>query len=106
MSWLYLVIAICFEVMGITSMKLSDGLTKLLPTVGVFFFYGVALVAITFALKKIDLSVAYAIWSALGTALIAVIGVWYFREPITLIKTVSLILIIIGVVGLNLDGGH
>jgi len=102
--WLYLFSAIVLEVAGTTSMKRSDGLTKLLPSVLIFVFYGLAIVALTFSLKKIDISVAYAVWSGLGTALIAVIGIVWFREPATLIRLASIALIIAGVVGLNLSG--
>ena len=106
MSFLYLVFAILFEVAGTTSMKLAEGFTKMLPSVLVFVFYGLSLAALTMALKKIDLSIAYAIWSGLGTALIAMIGVMWFHEPLTAIKTLSLMLIIAGVIGLNLGGIH
>ena len=53
-------------------------------------------------LKRLDLSVTYAIWSGVGTALAALIGIAYFREPLTLIKVASLALVILGVVGLSL----
>jgi len=58
-----------------------------------------------FALKKIDVSVAYAIWAGIGTALIVAVGVLWFKEPVTALKIISLGLIIIGVIGLNLSGG-
>ena len=67
-------------------------------------FYAASFVALTFALKKIDVSVAYAVWFGVGTALIAVIGILYFRETITALKFVSILLIVVGVVGLNLSG--
>jgi small multidrug resistance pump len=57
------------------------------------------------ALKKVDVSVAYAIWSGVGTALIATLGVLYFREPISILKVVGLAAIIGGVVALNMSGG-
>ena len=82
-NWLALISAILFEVAGTTPMKLSAGLTKLVPSVLIFLFYGCAIVSLTLALKKIEISVAYAVWSGLGTALIAVIGMVWFREPIT-----------------------
>jgi len=103
-SWLYLLSAIILEVAGTTSMKLSDGLTKLVPSVLIFVFYGFAILALTLALKKIDISVAYAVWSGLGTALIAIIGMVWFRESAALIRLVSIGLIITGVIGLNLSG--
>ncbi len=103
-SWLYLAVAIVLEIAGTTSMKLSDGLTKLVPSILIFVFYGFSFLVFTMAIKKIDLSIAYAIWAGTGTALIALIGITYFKEPLTLIKIVSLGLIIIGVVGLNISG--
>ena len=102
--WLYLAGAIMLEVAGTTSMKLSHGFTKIVPSVLIFMFYISSFVALTFALKKIDVSSAYAIWSGVGTALITVIGIAYFREPATIVKLVSIVLIILGVVGLNLSG--
>ncbi len=85
-------------------MKLSDGLTKLIPSILIFVFYGFSFLVYTLALNKIDLSVEYAIWAGTGTALIALIGIAHFKEPLTLIKVVSIGLIIIGVVGLNVSG--
>ena len=104
MSWLYLVLAIVLEVSGTTSMKLSQGFTQMLPSVLMFLFYGLSLAALTLALKSIDVSVAYAVWSGLGTALIATVGVLWLKEPLNALKVVSLMLIIIGVIGLNLSG--
>jgi small multidrug resistance pump len=105
MSWLYLVAAIVLEVAGTTSMKLSQGFTKMFPALLMFLFYGLSLSALTLALKRIDVSVAYAVWSGLGTALIATVGVLWLKEPLNTLKVVSLMLIIIGVIGLNLSGG-
>jgi small multidrug resistance pump len=104
LSWLYLVLAIIFEVVGTTSMKLSQGFTKVLPSVLMFMAYGLSLSALTLALKTIDISVAYAVWSGLGTALIAAVGVLWMREPLTALKVASIVLIIIGVIGLNSSG--
>jgi small multidrug resistance pump len=104
MGWFSLLAAIVLEVSGTTCMKLSQGFTKVLPSVCMFLFYALSLAALTFAIKKIDLSVAYAVWSGIGTALIAVIGIIWFREPVGALKIVSISLIIAGVVGLNLLG--
>jgi len=56
------------------------------------------------ALKRLDVSVAYAVWAGLGTAIIVVVGALYFHESVTVLKIVSILLIIAGVVGLNLSG--
>ena len=92
------------EVLGITSMKLSEGFTKIVPSVLLFIFYGLCFSCLTLAIKKIDVSVAYGVWSGLGTALIALIGIYWFKEPVTAIKLTSLALIIVGVIGLNASG--
>ena len=102
MSWVYLTLAILTEVAGTTSMKFSEGFVKILPSVLIFVFYAVSFAFMTLALKKIDLSITYAIWSGLGTALIVVIGVIWFKEPVTVIKLISIALILAGVAGLNL----
>jgi small multidrug resistance pump len=104
LNWLYLVAAILFEVAGTTSMKMSQGFSKLLPSVLIFVFYALSFIALTFAVKRLEISVSYAIWSGIGTALITAIGVLYFKETFTALKFVSLILIITGVIGLNI--GH
>ena len=105
MTWLYLVLAILLEVSGTTCMKLSEGFTRMVPSILLVVFYTLSFGMLTLALKKIDVSVAYAIWSGVGTALIATIGVLWFKEPATAMKLISLGLIIMGVVGLNLSGG-
>ncbi|NOR16372.1 QacE family quaternary ammonium compound efflux SMR transporter [candidate division WOR-3 bacterium] len=105
MSLSYLIIAIIFEVAGTTCMKLSYGFTKAVPSILMIILYLLSLVSLTFALKKIDVSVAYAIWAGIGTALIVTVGILWFKEPVTALKIISLGLIIIGVIGLNLSGG-
>ena len=105
MTWVYLGLAILLEVSGTTCMKLSEGFTKTVPSILLFVFYTLSFGMLTLALKKLDVSIAYAVWSGVGTALIATIGVLWFKEPATAIKLVSLGLIILGVVGLNLSGG-
>ncbi len=102
--WFYLAGAIALEAVGTTSMKLSDGFTKLVPSILIFLFYAASFVALTFALKGIGVSVAYAIWSGIGTVIIATIGILYFQEPVTALKIVSIGFIVAGVVGLNLSG--
>ena len=105
MGSVYLVIAIVLEVCGTTCMKLSQGFTRVVPSVLLFVFYGLSFSAMTFSLKTIDVSFAYAVWAGVGTALIVLVGILGFREPVTVAKVISLGFIIIGVVGLHLSGG-
>ncbi len=102
--WFYLAGAIALEAAGTTSMKLSSGFTNLVPSILLFLFYAASFVALTFALKGIDVSLAYAIWSGIGTVIIATIGILYFQEPATALKIVSIGLIVVGVAGLKLSG--
>ena len=102
--WFYLAGAIALEAAGTTSMKLSEGFTKLVPSILIFLFYAASFVALTFALKGIDVSLAYAIWSGIGTVIIVTIGIVYFQEPATALRIVSIGLIVVGVAGLKLSG--
>jgi small multidrug resistance pump len=100
--WLALAGAIALEIAGTTSMKLSHGFTRTLPSVLLFVFYALSFALMTIAVKRIDMSVSYAIWSGVGTAVIALIGVFAFRETLTAVQIASIVLIILGVVGLRI----
>ena len=94
-------LAILTEVAGTTSMKMSNGFTQLQPSIFIFAFYTLSLVCLTLSLKWLEIGFAYAIWSGLGTLLIFMIGIFYFQEPITMMKSISLGCIIVGVIGLK-----
>ena len=104
MSWLFLTLAIVLEVCGTTCMKLSEGFSRLTPSMLIFVFYGLSFVAFTFALKRMDVSFAYAVWAGLGVLLIGAVGILWFKEPLSVLKITSIVLIIIGVAGLNASG--
>lgn len=105
MNYLLLLAAILLEVSGTTALKFSAGFTKLVPSVLVLVFYILSFYTLSLTLKKLDIGVSYAIWSAVGTALIATIGILWFKEPLSILKISSLALIILGVIGLNLSEG-
>jgi small multidrug resistance pump len=104
MSVFYLAAAILFEICGTTALKLSFGLSRLAPTSVVAVAYPLSFAALALALKGIDLSVAYAVWSGVGTAIVALIGIWWFGEQAGAGKLASLALIVVGVIGLHLSG--
>ena len=106
MNILYLILTILFEVSGTTSLKLSQGFTKLVPSIAVVVFYGLSFYFLSLTLKKLEIGVIYAIWSGLGTVLIVMVSILWFKEPLTALKTISILLIVAGVVGLNLGGAH
>lgn len=101
--WIALAGAIVAEVIATSSMKASDGMTKLIPSALVIAGYLAAGYLLAYAMKQIDLSVAYAIWSGLGLVLTATIGVTVFGEGITLAKLFYTALILAGVIGLSLS---
>ncbi|MNO99196.1 Multidrug resistance protein EbrB [compost metagenome] len=105
MHWIYLLLAIVFEVAGTTSMKLSEGFTKPVPSILLVVFYVGSLAFLTLTLKQIEVSIAYAIWSGMGVIIITTIGFIYFKESLSVLKILAIVLIIIGVVVLNLTEG-
>ena len=105
-SWLLLFVAIALEIAGTTSIKLSRGFTVLWPSLLTLGLYTASLGALSLAMTRIQMGVAYAIWSGLGTAAVAAIGVWHFQEPLNAIKLVSLCMVVLGVIGLNLSGAQ
>lgn len=103
MAWLLLAGAIITEVIATATLKVSDGLTRLLPSIVVGVGYVASFVLLAWALKlQLQVSVAYAIWAGTGTAAIAVIGMLWLGEPLTGVKTLGIVLIIAGTVVLNL----
>jgi small multidrug resistance pump len=104
LSLLYLAAAIILEIGGTTSLKLSDGLTRLGATGAVVVCYAASFALLSLALRGIDLSIAYAVWSGVGTAIVATIGIVWFGESAGVWKLLSLALIVLGVAGLHLSG--
>lgn len=105
LNWSILAGAIIAEVIGTTCLKMSTGLARPWPIAGVIVFYGASFVGLALALRSIDMSVAYAIWSGLGVALITVVGVAAFHEAFTAWRAVCIVFILLGVIGLNLSQG-
>ena len=106
MHWFYLFAAIALEVSGTTCMKLSDGFSRLWPSIGVLVFYCASIACLTMAVKNMEISIAYAIWSAVGIALITLIGAIFFQESLTLQQLFFIAVIIFAVVGLKMTGHH
>jgi small multidrug resistance pump len=100
-AWFVLALAILLEVGGTTSMRLSDGFTRLTPSVMIFVFYALSFTLNTMVMRVLGLSVVYAVWSGVGTVLTSMIGILYFKEPATALKLGSTALIVLGVVGLH-----
>ena len=106
MAYVFLLGAIAAEVVATSFMKSTEGFTRLWPTVAVLGGYAISFVLLSQAVKGVQVSVAYALWSALGTAAIVAIGAAFLNEPITVVKVAGISLIIAGVVTLNVGGAH
>ena len=104
MSWLLLLFAILSEVAGTLTLKFTDGMTRLWPTVLMFAFYLASLFGLSVVVRRIPVGTAYAVWSGMGTLIVAVIGMLWFKEPVTLQRLLSAGFIIAGVSGLYLTG--
>jgi small multidrug resistance pump len=103
LSAFYLAAAIVLEICGTTSLKLSAGFTRIGPAGAVVLCYAASFALLSLALRGIDLSVAYAVWSGVGTAIVAVIGIVWFGESAGTWKLLCLGLIVLGVAGLHLS---
>ena len=102
-SWFILFLAGLFEVSWAIGLKFSQGFSKLLPSVltvaGMIFSF----VFLSLALKKLPLSVAYAVWTGIGIAGTSILGVILFNETISISKIIFVSFIVIGIVGLRIS---
>ncbi|WP_336636006.1 multidrug efflux SMR transporter [Lysinibacillus fusiformis] len=101
-----LFIAIVAEVFASSMLKRTEGFSRIWPSIGVVVGYGTAFYCLALTLKTIPIGTAYAIWAGLGTALTAIVGVVLYKELFNRKKVLGILCIIVGVVVLNLAGGH
>ena len=103
-AWWVLLLAILLEVGGTTCMRLSDGFSRLTPSLMIFVFYAGSFSLNVMVVRVLGLGTTYAVWSGVGTLATVAIGSLYFREPATALKLASAGLIVAGVVGMHLAG--
>lgn len=106
MPYLLLALAIGSEIGATTLLRLANGFSRLWPSIGVAIGYVISFALLGQVLKALPVSLVYAIWSGVGTAVVAVIGVALFHDPMSWLKIAGIALVIAGVVALNLGGGH
>lgn len=100
--WFILIVAGLFEVGFTTCMKLSKGFTQLHYTIGFLFFSSISLFLLNKAVVKIPLGTAYAIWTGIGAFGTVLVGILFFKDPLSLIRVIFLTLLIISILGLKL----
>lgn len=96
-AWFHLVVAILCEIVATSALKESDGLRRLLPSAIALAGYGVAFWALAKALRAIPLGIAYAVWSGVGIAGLALIGALLYRQALTPLQLAGIATIILGV---------
>lgn len=101
MTWWLLALGIALEVAGTICMKMSDGFRDSRASLLMFVLYGLSLSSLTMAFRRLDVSVAYAVWSGGGLVLVSAVGVLWFREPATPVRLACIGLILAGLVGLH-----
>jgi quaternary ammonium compound-resistance protein SugE len=102
MAWLILLLAGCCEIAWASALKMSDGLTRLWPSVFVFAVGVLSVVLLGRATKHIPIGTAYAVWTGIGAVGTASVGIFFFDEPRTALRLACMVLIVAGIVGLKL----
>lgn len=106
MGWIYLLAAGAFEVGFTTSLKMSDGLSKWGPSSAFFLFAGLSFWLLMRATETIPLGTAYAVWTGIGAVGTAVVGMAFFRDPVSSLRIVFLFSLVGSLVGLKLATVH
>lgn len=101
-AWLMLALAIGAEVIATTALKASDGFSRPVPSLLTVCGYATSFWLLSRILRTLEVGIVYAIWSGAGLAAVALIGVFWFGESVTLLKVLGLLAILLGVVLLNL----
>lgn len=103
MYWLILILAGIFEIAFIISLKYSNGLTKLVPTLFFILFEILSLFCLAKTLTKIPIGTAYAIWTGIGASGAALLGIFIFNEPVSILRLFFITTLIISIIGLKMS---
>ena len=102
MAWVYVFVAGIFEVVWVIGIKYADGFTRLWPSVGTVVAMSVSMVCLSLAVRAIPIGTAYAVWTGIGAAGAAIVGMILFHEPRDVARLFFIALIVSGVAGLKL----
>lgn len=106
MAWVYLVIAGVFEIVWAVGLKYTEGFTKLMPSVITIAAMAMSFLFLSQALKSLPVGTAYAVWTGIGAAGTALLGIVLFGESREVLRILCLSLIVIGIIGLKLTSSH
>jgi quaternary ammonium compound-resistance protein SugE len=102
MAWFLLGVAGVFEIAWAVGLKYSDGFSRLVPSVLTVGAMAASIVLLSIALKSLPVGTAYAVWTGIGAAGTAVLGMYLFQEPATVLRLASIAMVIAGIAGLKL----
>jgi quaternary ammonium compound-resistance protein SugE len=107
-AWIVLIVSGMFEAGWALSLKASEGFSRLVPSIGFVVMLAASMVGLSIALRSLPVGVAYGVWVGIGATATALLAVPLFGETVSVLKFLSLLLVVAGVVGLNLSssGSH
>ena len=97
MKWLYLIIAVIFEVIATSALKESNSFTKLVPSLFVIIGYSISFYFLSLTLKNLSIGITYAIWSGLGIMLICLVGYFRYGQNLDFPAIIGVLFIGIGI---------
>lgn len=102
MAWVVLILSGVLEAGWALSLKASEGFSRLWPSVSFLVLATLSFVGLAYALRTLPVGTAYAVWTGIGASITAIVGMAVLGETVSVLKLVSLVLIVAGIIGLNL----
>ncbi len=103
MNWTLLIIAGIFEVVWAIGLKYTDGFSRFWPSCGTIFAMVLSMSLLGYAMKSLPVGTAYAVWVGIGAVGTAIFGIVLFSDSVNLLRLLSLLMIVIGIVGLKVS---
>jgi quaternary ammonium compound-resistance protein SugE len=104
LSWFYLILAGLLEIVWASTLKRTEGFTRLGPSIFTAVLYFVSLYFLSLGLRDLPASSGYAVWVGIGAVGTALVGILFLGEPRSALRLISIALIVLGVIGLRLAG--
>ena len=101
MAWLAVITAGILEVGFATMLKLSNNFTRVLPSIGFLIFASGSFSLLAWSLKTLPIGTAYAVWTGIGAAGTAILGMVFFKDPVSFARIMAIVFIVTGVILLN-----
>ena len=102
LAWIFLLLAGFFEICFTVALKYSQGFTKLIPSIVTVFFIFLSFFCVSQSMKVISIGTAYAVWAGIGAAGTVLAGIIFFGDSYHIVRLLSILLIIIGIIGLKI----